>query len=110
MAAKPLLTTTGLTAYLGNYGEHLAAEEVAAVVAAVEALVIDYHGALEDGAEWSGSIRLGALMLGARLYRRRNSPAGVESMGELGPVYVSRNDPDLSQLLGFGRWAKPRIG
>ncbi|QNQ90878.1 hypothetical protein GP475_09675 [Corynebacterium poyangense] len=48
----------------------------------------------------------GGTMLAARLYRRRNSPAGVESFGELGPVYVSRNDPDLAMTLGLGNYRK----
>lgn len=84
--------------------------EVEPVVAAVEALIVSYHGAPDDGAEWSANLKLGATMLAARIFRRRNSPAGVESLGELGPVYVSRNDPDLAQLLRLGRYAEPRVG
>lgn len=52
----------------------------------------------------------GAVMLAARLYARRNSPAGVESFGELGPVYISRNDPDVAMLLEIGQFAPPMIG
>lgn len=55
-------------------------------------------------------IRLGALMLAARVFRRRNSPAGVESLGEMGPVYVARRDPDLAMLLGLDTWAMPKVG
>lgn len=77
------------------------------VLAAVVSLVESYHGPEET---WSPHIALGAKMLAARVYRRRNSPAGVESMGELGPVYVQRNDPDLAQLLKLGRYATPRVG
>ena len=60
--------------------------------------------------EWFPPTVRGAIMLAARLYARRNSPAGVESFGELGPVYVSRNDPDVSMLLEIGAYAPPAIG
>ena len=80
-------------------------EELATVCRAVDALVRKWVGTDLDEAE-----RFGALMLAARVYRRRNSPAGVESLGEMGPVYVSRNDPDLAMMLGLARYAKPRVG
>lgn len=80
------------------------------LVDAVTALVASYHAAPAADDEWPPNLQLGATMLAARLYRRRNSPAGVEALGELGPVYVSRNDPDLAQLLKIGRYAPPRVG
>lgn len=85
-------------------------DQLAPAVEAVIALVASYHDAPGEGGEWEANLKLGATMLAARIYRRRNSPAGVESLGELGPVYVSRNDPDLAQLLKIGRYATPRIG
>lgn len=85
-------------------------DQLAPAVEAVIALVSSYHDAPDEGGEWEANLKLGATMLAARIYRRRNSPAGVESLGELGPVYVSRNDPDLAQLLKIGRYAIPRIG
>jgi hypothetical protein len=62
-----------------------------------------------DGAsDWSGddlaNIVLGANMLVARLWQRRNSPLGFEAIADQGAVYVSRNDPDVAQLLGLGPW------
>lgn len=81
--------------------------EVEDVVNAVNALIVSYKGEHDD---WPEYWRQGAKMLAQRVYRRRDSPAGVESMGELGPVYVSRNDPDLAQLLQLGRYAKPVVG
>lgn len=81
--------------------------ELEDVVSAVNALVKSYKG---DRDEWPDYWRQGAKMLAQRVYRRRDSPAGVEAMGELGPVYVSRNDPDLAQLLELGRYAKPVVG
>lgn len=81
--------------------------EVDDVVSAINALMIHYKG---DREEWPEYWKQGAKMLAQRVYRRRDSPAGVEAMGELGPVYVSRNDPDLAQLLELGRYAKPVVG
>jgi hypothetical protein len=50
-------------------------------------------------------------MLAGRLYRRRNSPAGVEAFSDLGgAVYVQRNDPDIALLLRTGAYARPMVG
>lgn len=46
---------------------------------------------------------LGAVLLAARWFARRSSPAGFASFAELGPAYVSRTDPDVARLLGLGR-------
>lgn len=81
--------------------------EVDDVVAAVNALIVSYKG---DRETWPVYWSHGAKMLAMRIYRRRDSPGGVEALGELGPVYVSRNDPDLAQLLEIGRYAKPVVG
>lgn len=95
-------------------GEYLriapASDGLADTIAAVSALLtrsVDPEG---DGGAWSDAQRHGATMLAARVYRRRNSPAGIESLGEMGPTYVSRYDPDLDMMLGFGRWQQPKVG
>ena len=48
-------------------------------------------------------------MLAARLYRRRNTPAGIESMPD-GAVYLPQRDGDVDPLLKIGRYAPPRVG
>lgn len=48
-------------------------------------------------------------MLIARVDRRRMSPSGVETISEMGPVYVSRRDPEVAQLLELGEWKKPVV-
>lgn len=53
---------------------------------------------------------LGAKMLGARLYRRRNSVEGVATFTGEGAAYVQRNDPDIAMLLGIGAYAPPVVG
>lgn len=62
-------------------------------------------------ADWSGdavaAVVLGSVMLAARVYRRRNTPDGVQAFGNLGAVYVQRNDPDVGMLLGLGASQKP---
>ena len=50
-----------------------------------------------------------AVMLAARLVRRRNSPGGVESFGE-SVLFVSRYDPDIARALRTGLWAMPGVG
>lgn len=78
------------------------------VVAAVNSKVAQWHGYTPDS-EWTDAHKLGALMLAAHLYRRRNTPGGVESFNELGPVYVQRSDPHVSMLLGLGGWTPPVV-
>lgn len=58
-------------------------------------------------ATWDDDTALGATMLTARLYRRRNSPAGIEAMTELGTSYVSRYDSDIARLLRIDAFARP---
>lgn len=60
---------------------------------------------------WPDDVNLGATMLAARLYRRRNSPAGLELL-DGGVVYTDRRDADVDKLLHLGRWApvSARIG
>lgn len=61
--------------------------------------------------EWPDRVALGAVMLAARLVRRRNSPQGVAAFTtEGGAAYVSRTDPDVAQLLRIGQHAAPQVG
>lgn len=52
----------------------------------------------------------GAVMFAAREMRRRNSPAGVESFGDIGPTFVARWDPDIDRALHTGTWTRPGVG
>lgn len=82
------------------------------VVDAVNVLLVQWFGDLadEETGDWPANYRLGGTMLAARVFRRRNSPAGVETFGELGPIYVQRNDPDIALMLGIGNYARPQVG
>lgn len=83
--------------------------DLADTVNAVCDLVLHWKGP-PPAAGWATRHQHGATMLAARIYRRRNSPAGVESFGELGPIYVQRNDPDVAQLLDLGTYTRPAVG
>ena len=87
------------------------AADIEHAVAAVNSWMVRTFGGRvtpADGAEDTQAHQaLGALMLAARLVRRRNSPEGVQAVTELGPVYVSRNDPDVALLLGLDL---PKVG
>jgi hypothetical protein len=50
-----------------------------------------------------------AVMLAARLVRRRNSPAGIESFA-MSVTYVSRYDPDIARALWADAWTHPAVG
>lgn len=59
---------------------------------------------------WPPYVATGALMLATRLWRRKDSPSGVEAFTDAGPVYVSRTDPDVAQLLRIGSYDTPGVG
>jgi hypothetical protein len=56
-----------------------------------------------------GEVYQGAVMLAARLVRRRNSPAGIETFSDT-VAYVSRWDPDIQRALRQGAYAWPAVG
>lgn len=62
-----------------------------------------------DGA-WPTDVELGGVMLASRLWRRRNSPAGVEAITEAGAQYVARVDIDIARLLQIDAMTQPGIG
>ena len=67
-------------------------------------------GAGQQIMEPSPDVVLGAKMLAARLWRRRNSPNGVEAITDAGTSFVARYDSDISRLLRLDGFAAPRIG
>lgn len=75
------------------------------IVAAVNAMVTEWHGP-----DWPAGVEHGAIMLAARLHRRRATPNGVESFSDMGATYVSRWDSDLDRHLRINGWTPPRVG
>lgn len=57
-----------------------------------------------------GEVMQAAIMLAARLYRRRNSPGGVESFAESIVYISSRLDPEIAKALHQGQFAYPGVG
>lgn len=58
---------------------------------------------------WQPNTTYGALLLANKLYRRKNTPDGLVSLGD-STVYVSRYDADISRALNLGDHLKPVIG
>ncbi len=87
--------------------DDLLTEVTAATTAWVNGL--PYVEGLGPTAPWPADVRLGATMLAARMYRRRNTPSGVESTTD-GVVYVPRRDSDVDAMLRLGAWAEPEVG
>lgn len=79
-------------------------EHLDLIVSEVNAMVTAWHGET-----WPPGVTLGAVMLAARLHRRRNSSAGVESFSEMGAAYVSRYDSDLDRQLQINSWTPPVV-
>lgn len=58
---------------------------------------------------WKATTHLGAIMLAARLYQRKNSPSGITSIGEGVSTYISRYDSDIARLLNIDSFQKPMV-
>ena len=76
---------------------------------AANAVVARYATPPTDDLE-RGDQDLAATMLAARLYRRRNSPEGVQAMTDAGAWYVARTDPDIARLLRIDQYLTPQVG
>ena len=89
-------------------------EDITLIVGAVNAWVDGLPVAAgQDGTNehpYAATVQLGAVFLSVRLFKRRDSPSGVEGFGTDGAVYVRRNDPDIALLLNLGDYAKPAVG
>jgi hypothetical protein len=102
-------TLAGVKAYLGITDDR-SDTPLTSLVRAVNVLVRTWPCCVKaDGvADWTvedvADLVLGANMLVARLWQRRNSPLGFEAIADQGAAYVSRNDPDVAMLLGLGGW------
>lgn len=102
-----------LTANGGAAG--VRAELLARCAAAVEPQVErarpdQWHG--EDAARAympDAEVYQAAVMLAARVSRRRNSPSGIETMTDT-VTYVSRYDPEIERALRQGAWTRPAVG
>lgn len=86
--------------------------EIDAVVEAVNDAVREFPTADRSrGLEsWRPATVHGATMLAGRLKKRSGSPDGLAAFGDMGAVYVSRNDPDVALLLELGAYRKPAVG
>lgn len=105
------LTWLGLDPTAAGLDADAAAVVAPAVRGFVDALPAIRRTLTDTGeTAWATSTALGAIMLAARLIRRRNSPAGIEAFTSDAAVYVSRQDPDVAQLLRVGPYAPPRVG
>lgn len=83
-----------------------------AVVSAVNGFVsrLPIVSRLAGDEEWTPEICLGAVMLAARLIKRRNSANGVEAITDIGVTYTARYDSDVARLLQLDDQRKPAVG
>jgi len=79
------------------------------ITLAIEPVVVRYRPDIGTGALVPPDVYQGAVQWAGRIYRRRNSPAGIESMGE-SVTYAAPSDPDLDQWLRRGRYRMPGVG
>jgi len=109
------LTTQAVATWLGMKS-HEGDTHLEAVVAATADLVDSLPDAPRLPADgpgnraWAPRTLQAAVMLAARLYRRRNSPNGIEAMTDGGASYVSRYDSDISRMLRIDGYTRPAVG
>jgi hypothetical protein len=62
---------------------------------------VEVTGTFGYAAAVPDNVKQAALLLAARLYQRKASPLGFQAgaISELGPVRISRSDPDVGALL-----------
>ena len=51
----------------------------------------------------------GAVMFASKMFRRRNSPGGIEAFAD-SVTYVARWDPDVARFLRTGDYMVPAVG
>lgn len=104
-----MITQQEVTDWAGLKGIALEDPNFAVIIPAVNEYVDSLPSInREIDGSWAGTTRQGAIMLAARWYQRRNSQAGIESVGEM-TTYVSRTDSDISRLLNIDAFRKPMV-
>lgn len=106
LPTDPVVTAESVTAW-SSLGVNVDAASLDDIVEAVDEFVrgipaVNLFVAVDpapDPFPWPKRYVVGARMLAARLYRRRNSAEGVASFASEGVLYVRRNDPDIVSLL-----------
>lgn len=109
--AQLVKLTAAAASWLRPDGISTADDVVLGLVAPAVAVFVDSlpAGGRNAAGLWTAQTQLGAVMLSARLVRRRNSPAGIATFTtEGGVAYVTRFDPDVAQLLELGASARPQ--
>lgn len=73
--------------------------------------VVDRYIDSEQDIPTDSDAEQAATMLAARLYRRRNSPEGVQGITPEGvAVGIVRSDSDIARLLRIDSFAIPQVG
>lgn len=106
LPVDPVVTSESVIAW-SSLGSNVDAASLDDIVAAVDEFVRGIPAVVvfvtadpvPDPFPWPRRYVVGARMLAARLYRRRNSAEGVASFAAEGVLYVRRNDPDIVSLL-----------
>lgn len=85
---------------------------LAACVVAANSVVTRYAGEADDQTVPTlDDAEQAATMLAARLYRRRNSPEGIQGITPEGvAVGIVRSDADIARLLRIDSYTVPEVG
>lgn len=107
--STPGITEGEVTAWTKEPASANLTSVVAAVNSYVSGLPVVQQVAT-DATAWPADVQLGAIMLAARLIKRRNSPNGIEAATDMNVTYTARYDSDISRLLQLDGHRLPAVG
>lgn len=103
------VTSAVLAAQLGT--ANTADPWLTTVCDAVNSFAAAYPWLLDADDQPTPAAKAGCVLMAGRLFRRRNSLGGIETMGSEGAAtYVARTDPDIARLLQLDQYATPKVG
>lgn len=111
--SDPITPPAGITENdVTAWSKEPAAATLTSVVEAVNTYVANLPCTqhLEASEAWPADVKLGAVMLAARLAKRRNSPNGIEAITDVNVTYTARYDGDIARLLRLDGNRIPAVG
>lgn len=106
-----MITAAEVIDYLGAA---LDASEIAHMNVIIPAVIEEVNSLpsidLNVDGTWKATTKLGAIMLAARLFSRRNSPNGTTTTADGVQTYLPRYDNDIARLLHIDAFREPMVG
>lgn len=105
-------TTDKVLGWIGLQARSIgdSATSLSMVVDAVNEYLQRYDHLIRADGTPTDMAEVGAVMLAARLYKRRGSPTGTDTSVDGGAIYISRIDPDIARWLEIDGYSRIVVG